>query len=118
MQVIESDVYGFSISLYQLLFDKDADNLSFILESDFSPVTHLLIAFSHYVLQAFKSFSYMVSLQSRRHLKAVLPKARGNFRLSTSRVKMYFFLPYFSFEGCGRGSKVFGLEGLYYLYVP
>lgn len=62
-------------------------NLSSILGSHFSPLTHLLTDFSHCVLQTFKSFSYTVLLQSRLHLKAVLREARENFRPFLSRVK-------------------------------
>lgn len=93
-------------------------NLSPILGSHFSPLTYLLIDFSHCVLQTFKSLSYMALLQSGLHVKAVLPEARENVRPFISRVKMYFFLLYFSFDARGRGSKVFGLEGLHVLYLP
>lgn len=67
-------------------------NLSFTLGSHFRPLIHLLIDFSHRVLQTSGSFSYMVLLQSGLHLKAVLPEARENFRPFMSRVRMYFFL--------------------------
>jgi len=60
----------------------------------------------------------MVLRQSQRHLKAVLPEARENFRPFISRVKMYFFLLYFAFDGRGRRNQLFGLEGLYFLYLP